>query len=196
MQVGPSIQYGLFKKFGPGSSPSGIKDHALTPGSAVLQVRKGPLAMRRGQVLPLVFGLLFAVTAVTGGVVNAQTTGDSASAPPSREQVKKERDDFFKSHRYDAVTENWVLKPGFEPPTGTMSREEVKAERDAFFKTHKYDAVSETWVPVKGEPRDLSKLTRAQVRTETMQFYRTHEWDDVASTWVAKKPRSTKPAKK
>lgn len=149
--------------------------------------------MRRGQVLPLVFGLLFAVT---GGVVNAQTTGDSASAPPSREQVKKERDDFFKSHRYDAASENWVLKPGFEPPTGGMSREDVKAERDAFFKTHKYDAVSETWVPVKGEPRDLSKLTRAQVRTETMQFYRTHEWNDVTSTWVAKKPRPAKPTKK
>lgn len=193
MQIGPSVQFGLFKKPGRGSLPGDTKDHAPAPGSAVPQVRKGLLAMRRGQVLPLVFGLLFAVT---GGVVNAQTTGDSASAPPSREQVKKERDDFFKSHRYDAASENWVLKPGFEPPTGGMSREDVKAERDAFFKTHKYDAVSETWVPVKGEPRDLSKLTRAQVRTETMQFYRTHEWNDVTSTWVAKKPRPAKPTKK
>jgi len=193
MQIGPSVQFGFFKKWGWGSSPGGIKDHTPMPDSAAIQVRKGSLTMKRWQVLPLLFGLFFAFT---GGVVNAQTTGDSASAAPSREQVKKERDDFFKSHRYDAASENWVLKPGFEPPTGPMSRAEVKAERDAFFKTHQYDAVSETWVPVKGEPRDLSKLTRAQVRTETMQFYRTHEWDDVTSTWVAKKPRSTKPTKK
>lgn len=82
--------------------------------------------MKRGQVLTVLFSLLFAVA---GGAVNAQTAGDNVAALLSRAQVKKERDDFYKSHQYDAATENWVLRPGFEPPTGAMSRDEVKAER-------------------------------------------------------------------
>jgi hypothetical protein len=82
--------------------------------------------MKRGQVLTVLFSLLFAVA---GGAVNAQTAGDNVAAPLSRAQVKKERDDFYKSHQYDAATENWVLRPGFEPPTRAMSRDEVKAER-------------------------------------------------------------------
>lgn len=190
MKTGSHIQCGLFEQLGARSLPSGVKDETpIQASTTAVQVKNGNFMTKRLQVLPLLFGLFFAFT---GGAANAQTAGDNVAAPLSREQVKKERNDFYKSHRYDAATENWVLRPGFEPPTGTMSRAEVKAERDAFLKTHKYDAVTETWVPVKGEPRDLSKLTRAQVRAETMQFYRAHEWDEATSTWVAKPPKRAK----
>lgn len=196
MKIGAYMQYGLFKKLGWGPSPTGVKDRTpmfdrstIQGSTTAVQVKNGDFTMKRLQVLPLLLGLFFAFTA---GVVNAQTVGGDVAAPLTREQTKKERDDFFKTHQYDAATENWVLRPGFEPPTGTKSRAEVKAELDEFFKTHKYDAANETWIPVTGAPRDLSKLTRAQVRAETAQFYRTHVWDDVSGSWVERKASSTK----
>jgi hypothetical protein len=198
METGAYMQYGLFEKLGWGPSPNGVKDRTpmldrstIQGSTTAVQVRNGNFTMKRLQVIPLLLGLFFAFTA---GVVNAQTVGGDVAAPLTREQVKKERDDFFKTHKYDAATENWVLRPGFEPPSGTKSRDEVKAELDEFLKTHKYDQPTETWVPVKGTPRDVSKMTRAQVRAETKQFYRTHDWDEVSSTWVEKKasPRTKK----
>lgn len=196
METGAYMQYGLFEKLGWGPSPNGVKDRTpmldrstIQGSTTAVQVRNGNFTMKRLQVIPLLLGLFFAFTA---GVVNAQTVGGDVAAPLTREQVKKERDDFFKNHQWDETVGNWVLRPGFEPPTGTMSRDEVKAERDEFFKTHQWDVATATWVPVKGTPRDLSKLTRAQVRAETNQFYRTHDWDEVSSTWVEKKASRTK----
>jgi hypothetical protein len=189
MKIGSSRQFGIFEKLGWTSFPSDVKGHAPTPHNSTIQVRSGPLAVKHWQVLPLVFGLLFAVA---GGAVNAQTAGENVAEPLSRAQVMKERNDFYKSHRYDEATDNWVLRQGFEPPTGTMSRAEEKAERDAFISTHKYDPVTETWTPKKGAPRDVSKLTRAQVRAETRQFYRAHKWDEVKSRWVAKPAKRAK----
>jgi hypothetical protein len=137
--------------------------------------------MKHLKVLPLLLGLFFAFNM---DVVNAQ-----AAASATREDVKKERDEFMKTHQYDASIESWVLKPGFEPPAGMKGRAEIKAERDEFIKTHKYDAAAETWVPLKAAK---GTMTREQVRAESAAFTRTHKWDDASSTWVETKTVSKK----
>lgn len=120
----------------------------------------------------------------------AQAQSDAstaAAAPLTRAQVKMERNEFVKTHRWEPTSEMWVLKPGFEPPEGVKSRTEVKAERDAYLSKYRWDERSSDWVPVAGGSRKLSTLTRAQVKAETIQFMRTHEWDEESSSWVAVK---------
>ncbi len=143
-------------------------------------------SMKRLQFLPLLLGVVLS----TSGWVNAQTTATKAEASLTREQVKIERDEFLKSHRWDPVDDNWVLKPGFEAPAGFKSREEVKAERDVFLKNNHWDSVSSTWVPVKAT--QVGTKTRQQVREETLQFTRTHEWDTYNQRWIER----VKPLKK
>lgn len=194
MKTGAYMQYGLVEKLGWESLPSGARDHtpmldkSMIQGSTTaVQIKKGNFTMKRLQILPLLFGLFFAATA---GVVNAQSAGDKAGATLTRAQVKMERDEFLKSHQYDSVTDNWVMKPGVEPPAGMKSRAEVKAERDQFLRNNRWDPVTDTWVSMKGAPRDLGTLSRAQVRADTAQFVRTHRWDPVTDTWVEKKAAS------
>jgi hypothetical protein len=138
-------------------------------------------SVKRLPMHALFIGLVFA-SAV--GVAGAQSTDEKTGAPTTRSQVKMERDDFIKSHTYDPVTENWILKPGFEAPVGMKARADIKADRDEFLRNNHWDVVNEVWVPVKGQPRNLSNLSREQVRMETRQFVRTHRWDEVTSTWV------------
>lgn len=137
--------------------------------------------MKRLQVLPLFLLCLFLTS--TPDMVNAQGAGDQASV--TRDQVKRERAEFFRTHEYDAVQENWVLKAGVEPPAGIKTRAQVKAEREEFLKTHRYDGTDNTWVSLKGEPK--SALSREQVRAEAAQFARTHTWDPTTESWVEKK---------
>ncbi len=143
--------------------------------------------MKRLQVLPLLLGLMFASTA---GVVNAQSAGAQAEASPTRAQVKMERDEFLKTHQWDAGTENWVLRSGVEPPVGMKSKAEIKAERDEFLSKHRFDMAGDRWVPME-TARDLTKRSRVQVREETRQFVRTHDWDGGKQGWV-EKPRGKK----
>lgn len=145
--------------------------------------------MKRLQAIPLLLGLLFASTA---GVVSAQSAGGMTSASPTREQIKMERDEFIKTHRWDEVSSNWVLNSGYEPPVGMKSRAEVEAERDEFLRNNKYDMRVNDWVPLKTQPRDLSTMSRAEVRSETRHFTRTHRWDDTASAWVEVPPMKKK----
>lgn len=145
-----------------------------------------------GRVLPLAFGLLFAVTA---GTASAQTAADApGAAPATRDQVKKERDEFLRTHSYDERNDEWVLKPGVkvEPPAGVKTRAEIKAERDAFLRNNRWDTASADWVPLKNGPRELSTLTRQQERAETLQFVRTHHWDSENDMWVPAAPPRTK----
>ena len=127
---------------------------------------------------PLLLGLL-----LSAGVAQAQTMG--ASAPATRVQIKMDRDEFIRSHRYDIATDTWTLLPGYEAPVGVKSREQVKAERDTFLRTHRFDEATGDWVAVGTAPRDLNAMTRAQVRAETLQFARTHSWDAANEAWVA-----------
>jgi hypothetical protein len=151
--------------------------------------QKRGFAMHRLQALPLVLGLLFASSAT---LVHAQSDAEKVEMPLTREQAKRDRDEFIKTHRWDTVTENWVLKSGVEPPTGMKSRAEVKMARDEFLRTHRYDQTEGNWVPVTGSPRNMSTLSRAQVKEETRQFIRTHQWDPVNDMWVEQNYRKKK----
>ena len=135
--------------------------------------------------------LLLAIAVGLGGAaVQAQTMTDKQAAPMTRQQVKMERDEFLKLHRYDAANEEWILRPNIDPPAGMKTRAQVRAERDEFLKANKFDSVTESWLPLKGVPK--STLTRAEVRAETAQFMKTHEWDELNERWVDKAPRKAK----
>jgi hypothetical protein len=140
--------------------------------------------MKRLLALPLLLGMALAASPL----VNAQTTAATPQAPLTREQVKIERNEFLKTHRYDAHTENWVMKPEFEAPAGMKTREQVRAERDEFLRNNRFDYPSGLWVPLKGSNAPESTKTRAQMREETRQFVRTHEWDSVKEVWQDVKP--------
>ncbi len=117
------------------------------------------------------------------------TVNVDAPAPSAktREQVKLERNEFLRSHEWDADADTWVLKPEFEAPEGVMSREEVKRERDRFMSTHRWDPDQDQWVSLGAEPRDLDRRTREEVRAETRAFMRTHEWDPDRNLWTDKR---------
>lgn len=158
--------------------------------AAPVQHKEAGCKAYRLQAASLVAGLFFAFT---GSVLQAQgTSAPPAAAPLAREQVKMERDEFIRTHQWDAVAENWVLKPGMEGPAGVKARAEVKAERDAFLRNNRWNPVSSQWEPLTKGPRDVSKMTRAQVRNETRQFVRTHQWDDIKGAWVEVAPRKAK----
>jgi hypothetical protein len=131
--------------------------------------------------IPLLLGLIFGLNAQ---LVYAQPAGETATQGLTREQVKMERDEFIRTHRYDAARDNWVLKEEFEPPASMKTRAQVKAEREAFLKTHRYVSRTDTWVLIK--PTSKQGKTRAQVRAETRRFLRTHEWDAFKDVWVSK----------
>ena len=144
--------------------------------------------MKRLPALPLILSLFFALGA---GAAHAQNAGSAAeaAAPLTREQVKRDRDEFLRTHRWDTSTDNWVLKSGVEAPTGVKSRAEVKAERDEFLRNNRWNEARSEWEPLHEAPRDLSALTREQVRAETRQFIRTHQWDETQSAWVEITPK-------
>lgn len=146
--------------------------------------------MKRLHVFPIVLGLSCALVA---GIANAQATGSAAGATPvNREEVKMERDAFMRIHRWDATSDNWVLKSDVEAPSGIKTRAEVKTQRDEFMRNNRWNQDSDHWVPVSQGPRDLSKMSVAQVRAEATQFIRTHQWDDEKSDWVEMTPRQAK----
>ena len=142
-----------------------------------------PFSWKRLQVFPLLVGMVLA----TSGGVNAQTSAVKVESTQTREQVKMERDEFLKTHRYDEYNDNWVLKSGVEAPVGLKSRAEVKAERDDFLRKHRYDVAENKWVPLTEEEAKTSKKPREQVREETKRFMSTHSWDEFNQVWVEKK---------
>ncbi len=117
----------------------------------------------------------------------------TAATPVTRMQIKMERDEFLKTHRWDEYGEVWMLKSGVEPPASVKSRAEVKAARDVFLRNHKWDSTAGGWLPLGAAPRDMSGMTREQVKAETDQFLRTHYWDEDSEGWLEKKSRTRKP---
>ena len=108
----------------------------------------------------LVIMLCAATLALAGHHVQAQqATATATSGPLTRAQVKMEREDFIKSHKWDPENENWVLKPEYEPPGPMKGRAEVRKERDEFLKNNRWDTTTETWVPLV-QPRVVSQLSR------------------------------------
>jgi hypothetical protein len=127
------------------------------------------------------------ILALAGHHVQAQQAAATATpAPLTRAQVKMDRDEFIKSHRWDENSETWVLKQGFEPPAPMKGRAEVLKERNEFLKNNRWDATTGNWIPLV-QPRVISQLSREQVRKETREFIRTHEWDEAAEAWTLKR---------
>lgn len=142
--------------------------------------------IKRLKALPLLLGLLCATT----GMVNAQSAGDNAAMPTqsmttpmTREEVKRDRDEFIRTHRWDEEASDWVPKDGKAPATSMKSRAQVKTERNEFLRNNKYDMNNDAWMALKG-PRSMSTMSRDDVKSETREFLRTHRWDDKASKWV------------
>ncbi len=108
-----------------------------------------------------------------------------AQATTSREQVKMERSEFLKSHRYDAGTMDWVLKPGMEAPAGVMSRAEIIAERDKFLSENRWTGSTQGWVQLSA-PRDMSKVSRSQVKMERDAFTKTMTFNNETGLWSPK----------
>lgn len=66
----------------------------------------------------------------------------------TREEVRAERDKFFRNNRWNAASEKW--EPLKAPrDTAKLSREEVRKETAAFMKTHRWDEASNSYVDVK-----------------------------------------------
>jgi len=130
--------------------------------------------------------VLTVVAALASALVVPAVHAAGIKQDEQRVQVKMERDEFFRTHRWDHGSTQWVLKDEALPPQGVKSRAEIKAERDAFLRTHKWDR-EQGWVPLKLE-RNLSTRTRAEVRAEAAQFARTHRWDEGRDSFVSNSP--------
>lgn len=141
--------------------------------------------MKRSKAVALAISLSMALTT---GIVHAQKTDGGLT----RDQVKMERDEFLRTHKWDNTLDVWTLKSGVEPPTGVKTRAEVRGERDTFLSMNRWNNTLDIFEPVKGAPRDMAKVPRAQVRAETQQFLRTHEWDNQLSKFVDKRQRIVK----
>lgn len=150
----------------------------------------GKNTMKRLQTLSPLLALILVSAA---GMASAQqAAGGMGDASATRTQIKMERDEFLKTHRYDEATSNWVLNSGIEPPVGIKSRAEVKSERDQFLRNNRYDTRIKTWMPLKTQPRDLNAMSREEMNSETEHFMRTHRWDEVSGSWMEKAPAMMK----
>jgi hypothetical protein len=152
-----------------------------------------PLAPAHTRLWPLALALALTLGGTTLGVQAQKAdkpvkVAAADTEPLTRQQVKMERDEFLKTHRWDEPTDMWMLRAGVEPPAGVMARSEVKAARDAFLSNNRWDESRGGWVPLKTAPRVISNLSREQVRLETRQFLRTHRWDEATSVWTEKAP--------
>ncbi|MBC7716168.1 MAG: hypothetical protein H7143_04470 [Pseudorhodobacter sp.] len=138
-------------------------------------------------------GALPLAVAICTSTLSLPAQSQATDAPVTRMQIKMERDEFLKTHRWDEYGETWMLKSGVEPPANVKSRAEVKAARDAFLRNNKWDPTAGGWLPLKATPRDLNGMTREQVKSETEQFLKTHYWDEDSEGWLEKSARSRKP---
>lgn len=124
----------------------------------------------------------------TGWTV-AQTPAPAAPAAPlTRAEVKMERAEFLKTHRWDVRTDTYVLREHVTPPAGMKTRAEIKAERDDFLSKHRWEGEN-GWVRIAAAPRDVSTVPREQIRAETAQFLKTHRWDEENDRWIERAPR-------
>ena len=103
----------------------------------------GKSSMKRLQVIPLVLGLFLTSAA---GLSNAQGTGDQAGASVTRAQVKMERDEFLKTHRWDDTHSAWVSVKDKPRQMSTLTRAHENAETRQFVRTHRWDDVTGAWV--------------------------------------------------
>ena len=112
------------------------------------------------RMLPIFLALALAAA---GGSALAQNAGTAATAaaaavPVTRAQVKIDTAEFRRTHRWDVMSENWVLRDEFEAPVGVKSRAEVRAETVAFLRLNRWDEATDSWIALKTKPREMSTL--------------------------------------
>ncbi len=133
--------------------------------------------MKDQRLLSTLIGMSLATTV---GLVSAQTS--ATKTEESRSQVKMDRDEFLKTHTYDAGRQEWMLKPGVQTPTGVTPRAEITAARDKFLSMHRWNAGSQDWVKLPG-PREMSKVSRSQVKMERDAFTKTMVFNNETGLW-------------
>ncbi len=132
--------------------------------------------------------LIFSAVLISiSSTVCAQTTS-KPSTPATRAEVRMERDEFLKTHKYDETNSDWTPNTPFK---SEYSRADVKVARDKFLSTHRWDEANDDFTPMVETRRNMSTVSPEVRKMETMQFVRTHMWDNASSAWV-KKPMRTK----
>jgi hypothetical protein len=140
----------------------------------------------RPNSLALLLGLSIILVS---GAATAQTGASSAAASPTRAQVKMDRDEFMKTHYWDAYDAKWILDEGVEPPEGVKTRMNIRAERDEFLRNNRWDNQKSIWIPLGAQPRDLGKMTRVEEQEETHRFAMTHSFNSFTQQWTERTPR-------
>lgn len=132
--------------------------------------------------------ILSAVLLALSSTVYAQTTANTTVAA-SRSDVRMDRDEFLKTHRYHEDDRDWMPNAAIKSDS---SRAQMKAARDQYLSTNRWDEANDDFTPMAGIPREMSTMSREAVKMETMQFVRTHDWDKASSKWVKKPMRAKK----
>ena len=128
--------------------------------------------------------ILSAVLLTATSTVFSQTS--TPNAPAARSEVRMERDDFLKAHRYDENERDWIAQG---TPSGNLPRAEVKVARDQFLSLNRWDNQQSAFVPIQGTPRVLGSMSREEVKMESMEFLRAYSWDNRESKWVMRPSR-------
>ena len=140
--------------------------------------------MKKVPALPIALSLL--IGSVAFNTHAATAAAGAPAAPPTRNQVRMERDEFLRTHQWNETSDVWTLKSGVLPPAGVKSRTGVKAARDEFLRNNKWDESAGGWRPLKAAPRDIGGMSREQVRAKARSVMRTHTWDEATEAWVAR----------
>ncbi|MDP4076357.1 DUF4148 domain-containing protein [Acidovorax sp. A1169] len=136
--------------------------------------------------------IALAIASTIGAAQAQSSTGASPGGAATRTQVRMETKEFLKTHRWDEITETWMLKNGVEPPVGVIPRAVFRSQRDDFLRKNSWNDMNSTWVPRDPVPATLSNLTRAQQQADTLAFMRTHSWDEEGGEWVVNPSRQMK----
>ncbi|AKJ30768.1 hypothetical protein [Caldimonas brevitalea] len=147
--------------------------------------------MRCTRLTASLLGTCLALTLQQAGAQTSKSSQAEAGGV-TREQAKKERDEFLRTHSWDKVNSVWTVKENVKPPPGVKSREEIRAEAEDFVSRHRWDEQAGTWKTNDGPPRDLSTMTTEQRRLETQRFVDTHRWDEQGQAWVETGQRAGK----
>lgn len=132
--------------------------------------------------------ILSAVLVALSAATYAQTTS-TPGVSATRNEVRMERDEFLKTHKYDEINSEWIPHAPF---SSDYSRAEVRAARDKFLSMNRWDEANDDFTPMVDTPRNMSTVSPAARKMETMQFMRTHMWDNGSSAWVKKPMRAKK----
>ena len=117
-------------------------------------------------------------------LAQGQQAGEPEVCQKTRAEVRAECTAFLRTHRWEGISNNWVLKSGERPPEGIASREQIRAEQDSFLKANRWNEIENRWDSVAGAPRDLGRRSRSEVRKEASAFMRTHRWDEESGRYV------------